>query len=90
VAEADKNETKARPDFRSLATFWPYARAQKRRIALALVALVVASLATLVLPLAVRRVIDVGFAGGELGCQVARHHAITTTVASSRSRAWSR
>src|SRR5699024_8777595 len=49
----------------SLATFWPYARAQKRRIAVALVALVVASLATLVLPVAVRRVIDVGFAGGE-------------------------
>jgi ATP-binding cassette subfamily B protein len=65
VAEADKNDKKVRPDFRSLATFWPYARAQKRRIAFALVALVVASLATLALPLAVRRVIEVGFAGGE-------------------------
>ncbi len=65
MAEADKNDKKARPDFRSLATFWPYARAQKRRIAFALVALIVASLATLALPLAVRRVIDVGFAGGE-------------------------
>ncbi|CAM5209400.1 ATP-binding cassette, subfamily B OS=Bosea thiooxidans OX=53254 GN=SAMN05660750_03583 PE=3 SV=1 [Bosea thiooxidans] len=65
MAEADKNDKKARPDFRSLATFWPYARAQKRRIMLALVALVIASLATLALPLAVRRVIDVGFAGGE-------------------------
>ncbi|RYE35501.1 MAG: ATP-binding cassette domain-containing protein [Hyphomicrobiales bacterium] len=65
VAEADKNDKKARPDFRSLATFWPYARAQKRRIALALIALIVASLATLALPVAVRRVIDVGFAGGE-------------------------
>ncbi|WP_291654824.1 ABC transporter transmembrane domain-containing protein [Bosea sp. (in: a-proteobacteria)] len=65
MAEAEKNDKKARPDFRSLAAFWPYARAQKRRIALALVALVVASLATLALPLAVRRVIDVGFAGGE-------------------------
>ncbi|KRE02712.1 ABC transporter [Bosea sp. Root670] len=65
VAEAEKNDRKARPDFRSLATFWPYARAQKRRILLALVALVVASLATLALPLAVRRVIDVGFTGGE-------------------------
>ena len=65
MAEAEKNDRKARPDFRSLATFWPYARAQKRRILLALVALVVASLATLALPLAVRRVIDVGFTGGE-------------------------
>jgi ATP-binding cassette subfamily B protein len=65
VAEADGKDDKARPDFRSLATFWPYARAQKRRIAAALVALIVASLATLILPVAVRRVIDVGFAGGE-------------------------
>ncbi|MBD3849240.1 ATP-binding cassette domain-containing protein [Bosea sp. SSUT16] len=65
MAEADGKDDKARPDFRSLATFWPYARAQKRRIAAALVALIVASLATLILPVAVRRVIDVGFAGGE-------------------------
>lgn len=65
MAETEGKTSKARPDFRSLATFWPYARAQKRRIAAALVALVVASLATLVLPVAVRRVIDVGFAGGE-------------------------
>ncbi len=65
MAEADGKDDKARPNFRSLATFWPYARAQKRRIAAALVALIVASLATLILPVAVRRVIDVGFAGGE-------------------------
>ena len=32
VAEVDKNDKKARPDFRSLATFWPYARAQKARM----------------------------------------------------------
>jgi ATP-binding cassette subfamily B protein len=56
---------KERPDFGALASFWPYARARKGRIALALVALLVASLATLALPLAVRRVIDVGFSGGE-------------------------
>lgn len=65
MAETEDKTSKARPDLRSLATFWPYARAQKRRIAAALVALVVASLSTLVLPVAVRRVIDVGFAGGE-------------------------
>ncbi|WP_291636951.1 ABC transporter transmembrane domain-containing protein, partial [Bosea sp. (in: a-proteobacteria)] len=46
-------------------SFWPYAKAQKRRIAFALLALVVASGATLALPLAVRRVIDAGFSGGE-------------------------
>jgi len=76
VAEADKNDKKVRPDFRSLATFWPYARAQKRRIAFALVALVVASLATLALPLAVRRVIEVGFAGGER--QLAKFYLVMT------------
>ncbi|WP_436166685.1 ABC transporter transmembrane domain-containing protein [Bosea sp. LjRoot9] len=65
VAEANKDDTKPRLDFRSLSSFWPYALAQKGRIALALLALVVASAATLVLPLAVRRVIDVGFSGGE-------------------------
>lgn len=65
MAQADPTDPKARPDFRSLSTFWPYAKRQKGRIALALLALIVASVATLVLPLAVRRVIDVGFSGGE-------------------------
>ncbi len=65
MAQADPTEQKTRPDFRSLTTFWPYALRQKGRIALALLALLVASVATLVLPLAVRRVIDVGFSGGE-------------------------
>ncbi|SEG53947.1 ABC transporter transmembrane domain-containing protein [Bosea lathyri] len=65
MAEANKDETKPRPDFRSLSSFWPYAVAQKGRIALAIIALIVASVATLALPVAVRRVIDVGFSGGE-------------------------
>ncbi len=65
MAEPESSEPKTRPDFRSLATFWPYALRQKGRIGLALLALLVASVATLVLPLAVRRVIDVGFSGGE-------------------------
>lgn len=65
MTEADKDDKKPRPDFRSLSSFWPYAAAQKGRIALAVLALVVASVATLALPVAVRRVIDVGFSGGE-------------------------
>jgi len=65
VANEPKDDRTARPDFGALRSFWPYARAQKRRIAFALVALVVASVATLALPMAVRRVIDVGFSGGE-------------------------
>lgn len=58
-------EGRPRPEFRSLVSFWPYAMRQRGRIVLALVALLVASCATLALPVAVRRVIDVGFSGGE-------------------------
>ena len=58
-------ETKERAPFRTLKSLLPYVRRYKLRIAFALVALVVASLATLVLPLALRRVIDVGFVDGE-------------------------
>eukprot|EP01042_Synura_sphagnicola_P026040 gene26040-33523_t len=65
VANENKEDQKARPDFKALRSFWPYALAQKQRIAFALVALIVASVATLALPMAVRRVIDVGFSGGE-------------------------
>jgi ATP-binding cassette subfamily B protein len=65
VAEFNSSQTKTRPDFRSLSSFWPYALRQKGRIGLALLALVIASGATLTLPLAVRRVIDAGFSGGE-------------------------
>ncbi|SIQ64230.1 ABC transporter transmembrane domain-containing protein [Bosea sp. TND4EK4] len=65
MAGTEGVDKKDRADLRSLATFLPYARAQKGRIIAALIALVIASLATLALPTAVRRVIDVGFAGGE-------------------------
>ncbi len=65
MADDSENQKNQRPDFRSLSSFWPYALAQKGRIALAILALIVASAATLVLPLAVRRVIDVGFSGGD-------------------------
>jgi ATP-binding cassette subfamily B protein len=65
VADDTENQKNQRPDFRSLSSFWPYALAQKGRISLAILALIVASAATLVLPLAVRRVIDVGFSGGD-------------------------
>src|SRR5271165_6016738 len=45
----------------------PYALVHRSRIAAALVALVVASAATLVVPLAVRRMIDFGFSGSDAG-----------------------
>ncbi|MGL5363031.1 MAG: ABC transporter transmembrane domain-containing protein [Bosea sp. (in: a-proteobacteria)] len=60
----EKSESK-RPGFGSLKAIWPYALRHKGRIAGAIAALVVASIATLTLPMAVRRVIDVGFSGGE-------------------------
>jgi len=53
VPAAEKDDTKARPDFRSLASFWPYALRYRGRIALALLALVIASAATLALPVEV-------------------------------------
>ena len=62
-------ETKERAPFRTLKSLLPYVRRYKLRIAFALVALVVASLATLVLPLALRRVIDVGFVDGDISLQ---------------------
>jgi ATP-binding cassette subfamily B protein len=65
VAGTESSDKTSRANLRSLATFLPYARAQKGRIVAAVIALVIASLATLALPTAVRRVIDVGFTGGE-------------------------
>ncbi len=65
MADTSESDKSSRPDFRSLSSFWPYALAQKGRIALAILALIVASGATLALPMAVRRVIDVGFSGGD-------------------------
>ncbi|WP_417772992.1 ABC transporter transmembrane domain-containing protein [Stappia sp.] len=50
-----------RRDLRPLATFLPYLRKYKGRVALALFALVGASATTLVLPIAIRRMIDFGF-----------------------------
>ena len=50
-----------RPPLGALKAIWPYATRYKGRIALAIVALVVAACATLALPLAVRRMIDLGF-----------------------------
>src|SRR5690348_17018969 len=46
---------------RPLAALLPYVRRYRGRAAAALVALIVASLATLTVPLAVRRMIDFGF-----------------------------
>ncbi|HEY8564277.1 MAG TPA: ABC transporter transmembrane domain-containing protein [Beijerinckiaceae bacterium] len=54
-------ESRAKGSLGSLKPLLPYALAYKGRIAAALAALALASVATLVLPIAVRRVIDHGF-----------------------------
>ncbi len=59
TAKSDPRQDRA--TLRALAPVVPVALKYKGRIALALVALVVASLATLVIPQALRRVIDFGF-----------------------------
>jgi len=51
----------SRGNLRPLATLVPFVKRYKGRAALAVVALVVASLATLAVPIAVRRMIDLGF-----------------------------
>ena len=56
-----------RPRLSALAPIVPYARRHLGRIGLALVALIVASLATLVVPWAIREMVDHGFHGGRAG-----------------------
>ncbi len=60
----DADARKRRMNFSALRALWPYVRRYRGRIAAALAALLIAALATLALPMAVRRVIDTGFSGG--------------------------
>ena len=68
MAEANPSETRSRAGLSALKPLVPYALAYKGRIAGALGALLAASVATLTVPIAVRRVIDHGFteASGDL------------------------
>jgi ATP-binding cassette subfamily B protein len=60
-----KMTAREKAPFRHLKAIAPYAVRRKGKIALALLALVVAALATLMLPVALRRVIDTGFTEGD-------------------------
>ena len=60
-------DPRKRPTLSALRPIIPYARRRAGRIALALVALSVASLATLVVPYAIREMVDRGFHGGGAG-----------------------
>ena len=64
MAEANPSEGRPRAALGALKPLIPYALAYKGRIAGAVLALIAASAATLVVPIAVRRVVDHGFAEG--------------------------
>ena len=65
---ASPSETKRkRPPLNALRPLLPYARRRIGRIAAAFVALLAASLATLVVPYAIRQMVDQGFHGGATG-----------------------
>ena len=64
---ADAGSTTSRSSLSALRPLAPYAFVHRTRIGLALTALVIASAATLVVPIAVRRMIDFGFSADNAG-----------------------
>ena len=64
---ADVGSKRSRVSLGALKPLAPYAFAHRARIALALIALAIASAATLVVPIAVRRMIDFGFSDANAG-----------------------
>jgi ATP-binding cassette, subfamily B, bacterial len=64
---ADLGSKRSRVSLGALKPLAPYALAHRGRIGLALIALTVASAATLVVPIAVRRMIDFGFSDSNAG-----------------------
>ncbi|MGB7974417.1 MAG: ABC transporter transmembrane domain-containing protein [Roseiarcus sp.] len=64
---ADAGSKRSRVSLGALKPLAPYALAHRGRIGLALVALTIASAATLVVPIAVRRMIDFGFSDSNAG-----------------------
>ena len=65
--DANAGSKASRAKLGALRSVLPYALAYRGRVAGALIALIVASGATLVVPIAVRRMIDFGFSGGNAG-----------------------
>ena len=66
-AAPDADARPRRAPLGALKTVLPYALAHRSRIAAALLALVIASAATLVVPVAVRRMVDFGFSNANAG-----------------------
>jgi ATP-binding cassette, subfamily B, bacterial len=67
MSSADAGAKRSRVSLGALKPLAPYAFANRTRIVLALIALTVASAATLVVPIAVRRMIDFGFSDANTG-----------------------
>ena len=67
LSAAAPKPKRGRPDLKALLPILPYAFRHRARIAAALAALTAASAATLVVPLAVRRIVDFGFAPSKAG-----------------------
>jgi ATP-binding cassette subfamily B protein len=78
---ADAGAEAPRASLSALKPLIPYALAHRARIALAFVALIVASAATLVVPVAVRRMIDFGFSDQQAGLIDAYFTAMLAVVA---------
>jgi ATP-binding cassette subfamily B protein len=68
-----------RPELRPLLALWPYLARHPLELTLAGVALVVSALATLVIPMAARRVIDLGF-GTHDGVFIDRYFAMLIVI----------
>jgi ATP-binding cassette subfamily B protein len=67
MSSADAGSKRSRVSLGALKPLAPYAFAHRTRIVLALIALAIASAATLVVPIAVRRMIDFGFSDANAG-----------------------
>ena len=67
MSSADAGSKRSRVTLGALKPLAPYAFAHRTRIVLALIALAIASAATLVVPIAVRRMIDFGFSDANAG-----------------------
>jgi ATP-binding cassette, subfamily B, bacterial len=67
MSSADTGSKRSRASLSALKPLAPYAFAHRTRIVLALIALAIASAATLVVPIAVRRMIDFGFSDANAG-----------------------
>ena len=77
----DSGAKRSRASLSALRPLAPYAFAHRTRIVLALIALTIASAATLVVPIAVRRMIDFGFSAANAGLIHAYFFAMIGVVA---------